>query len=70
MTPKPLDPSEGPTAWIEITNNGMVNLIEGTDPTEPAQVVVLNLRELRRAARLAEMEAAGYRTDYGPHLPP
>lgn len=47
----PLDPIEGPTAWLEIeqrpwhAEEARVTLIRGTDPDEPSTSIMLNKRE-------------------------
>lgn len=47
----PLDPKEGPSAYLEITDKpdhaelAVVKILAGTDPEDPVHSVVLNERE-------------------------
>jgi len=56
VTRIPLDPQEGPTAWLEIreidtAEEARVSFISGQKPWNPYQEVTLNKRESLRAAQ-------------------
>lgn len=59
--PIPLDPDEGPTAWVRVDRDGMIHLLNGTDPDDPTDTVSLNRRELDRVDEaVARAERAEY----------
>lgn len=54
MNRYPLDPEEGPTAWLEIhpletAEKAHVTLKFGTDPDNPTKEMTLNQHETQRA---------------------
>lgn len=54
--PVPLDPDEGPTAWVWTDDDGLIHLAEGADPNDPAAEVALNRREFTEAGIHAGIE--------------
>lgn len=53
MNRYPLDPTEGPTAWVEVhpletAEQAHVTLTFGTDPDHPTNEMTLNQRETKR----------------------
>lgn len=54
MNRYPLDPQEGPTAWLEVhpletAEKAHVTLKFGTDPDDPTKEMTLNQHETNRA---------------------
>lgn len=52
--PVPLDPDDGPTAWVRTDGDGLIHFINGSRPGSPEAVVTLNRRELDRAAEIVD----------------
>lgn len=52
----PLDPDQGPTVWArrDESNEHTIEVVEGTDPTEPRESYLLSVAEIKRLGRLAE----------------
>lgn len=51
--PVPLDPDDGPTAWVEVDDHGLIHLLSGSDPADPSDVVTLTRREYQKAGEVA-----------------
>lgn len=51
--PVPLDPDDGPTAWVEADDDGLIHLLNGPDPDEPDDTVTLTRQEFQRAGEAA-----------------